>query len=353
LLDEASGDLSQEIVWQCLKSVTDTPNVAVVMIVRDEMNRIGRAISSVREAVDTWLLIDTGSTDGTVDEILTVTSGWPGHLIERPWVNFGENRTQLLEMAREMRLAKWLLTIDADHVVEAAETVQSAVDDAERNGVDALLVPFTAVPMVWTIRLFRTDLPWRYVGTTREYLACDTPFKMDKIDAPQIRDFADGASRANKWRRDVEQLSEELRAFPEHARSWFYLGESYRGLEQHKLAAIAYTNCALKTKSGEERYLALTMSGEMLVALGDVEGGLARLLLANEERPQRREALLIAVELLNQMKRHREVVRLLAQGPVTRPLPHGDATAIVPEAYGPAMAHQLALAQGQGSRTKK
>jgi tetratricopeptide (TPR) repeat protein len=340
-------------VWQCLENVIDIPNIAVVMIVRDEMGRVGRALSSVRDAADTWLVIDTGSSDGTVDEILTLTSGWSGHLIEQPWVNFGQNRTQLLEAAREMRLAKWLLTIDADHVVEAAETLKMVVDDAERHGVDALLIPFTTVPKVWTIRLFRADLPWRYVGTTREYLTCDAPFKMDKIDAPRIRDLADGASRANKWRRDVEQLSEELKEFPEHARSWFYLGESYRGLEQHELAAIAYTNCALKTESGEERYLALTMSGEMLVALGDVEGGLGRLFLANEGRPQRREALLIAVELLNKTKRHQEVVKLLARGPLTRPLPHGDATAILPEAYGPAMAHQLAVAKRHGATTKK
>jgi tetratricopeptide (TPR) repeat protein len=340
-------------LWQCLKNVIDIPNIAVVMIVRDEMGRVGRALSSVRDAVDTWLVIDTGSSDGTVDEIRTLTSGWSGHLIDHPWVNFGQNRTQLLEVAREMRLAKWLLTIDADHIVEAAETLRMVVDDAEKHGVDALLIPFTTVPKVWTIRLFRADLPWRYVGTTREYLTCDAPFKMDKIDAPRIQDLADGASRANKWRRDVEQLSEELKGFPEHARSWFYLGESYRGLEQHELAAIAYTNCALKTGSGEERYLALTMSGEMLVALGDVEGGLGRLLLANEGRPQRREALLIAVELLNKMKRHREVVKLLAGGPLTRPLPHGDATAILPEAYGPAMAHQLAVAKRHGPKPKR
>ena len=56
--------------------------VAVVMIVRDEAGRVGRALASVRNAVDTWFVIDTGSTDTTIDEIQFVTRDWPGTFID-------------------------------------------------------------------------------------------------------------------------------------------------------------------------------------------------------------------------------------------------------------------------------
>jgi tetratricopeptide (TPR) repeat protein len=249
-----------------------------------------------------------------------------------------------MQEARQMRLADWLLTIDADHVVEDADQIRPTVSRALQRGTDALLVPFTSVPRLWTPRLLRTDLPWRYIGATREYLKCDWPFRQEKVDLPRLRDLADGASRANKWRRDVELLRAELVTDPDNARSWFCLGESYRGLDQHQLAGVAYTNCAVQTKSGEERYWALAMSGEMLFAEGLTEEGLERLLMANQERPQRREALLMACQVLNQLGRHREVVTLLADGAPTRSIPKDDLVAIVPDAYGSAMVREHRIA---------
>lgn len=332
-----------------LAATARSPRVAVVLIVRDEAGRIGRALASVREAVDTWLIIDTGSTDSTIEEIHSVATGWPGTLLERRWISFGENRTELLREARQLGVADWLLTMDSDHVIEGADQIRRVVARGHSQGIDALMIPFTSIPLVWTERLLRADLPWRYVGATREYLTCDRPFTRQKFGAPKVRDLADGASRANKWRRDVEMLREELALAPENARSWFYLAESYRGLCQHELAAIAYTNCALKTRSDEERYLALTLSGEMLLAHGDTDEGLGRLLLANDERPQRREALLMACQVLNQMGRHQHVLTLLQTGAVRRPIPRADAAGILPAAYGAAMTRELAVARGVNS----
>lgn len=321
----------------------------MVLIARNEEGRIRRALSSVRDAVDSWLVVDTGSSDGTVDEIRAVTQGWPGRLVFRPWVSFGANRSELLGLAREAEQADWLLTIDADHEVEGAHLIPHLLADADARGLDALWIRFTSEPVVWTPRLIRADLPWRYVGATREYLTCDAPFTQEKADGPQIVDHADGSSRVNKYRRDVEMLREELEAAPDNARSWFYLGESYRGLGQHELAATCYTNCAVKTTSPEEKYLALTLSGEMLIARGDTDGGLARLLLASRERPQRREALLIACQLLNQLGRPVEVLALLGKN-VDRPIPAADLSGVVPAAYGAAMLRERVAAQAALTR---
>jgi tetratricopeptide (TPR) repeat protein len=323
------------------------------MIVRNEAGRVSRALTSVRNAVDTWLVIDTGSADATIEEIHSATAGWQGTLLKRPWVSFGENRTELVQLARELKVAKWLMTIDADHVVEDANLISASVNEAQKRGIDALLIPFTDVPTMWTIRLIRTDMSWSYVGVTREYITCADPFACGKVHMPRIRDFADGASRANKYRRDVEMLREELSAAPENARSWFCLGDSYRGLHQHELAAVAYTNCAVKSQWDEERYVAITLSGEMLLAQGKTEEGLARLLQANQERPRRREALLMACQVLNKMGRHREVLTLLDGKSIRRPIPPQDILAIVPDAYGQAMALERTIAEAALPRSNR
>src|SRR3954468_21671044 len=92
--------------------------VCLNMIVKNERAVIGRCLDSVRPFIDSWVIVDTGSTDGTQAFIREKLQGVPGELFERPWVNFGKNRTEAMELARER--ADFLLLLDADEIIEHA-----------------------------------------------------------------------------------------------------------------------------------------------------------------------------------------------------------------------------------------
>lgn len=85
------------------------------MIVKNEAKVIERCLASARDLVDTWVISDTGSTDGTQQLIRTAMHGIPGELHEEPWFNFGHNRT--LNIRRARGKADYLLLLDADHVI--------------------------------------------------------------------------------------------------------------------------------------------------------------------------------------------------------------------------------------------
>lgn len=70
------------------------------MIVKDEKNVIKRCLASVRDLIDYWVIVDTGSMDGTQEIIRDFLREIPGELHERPWVNFEHNRNGALELAR-------------------------------------------------------------------------------------------------------------------------------------------------------------------------------------------------------------------------------------------------------------
>ena len=78
------------------------PRICLNMIVRNEAHIIHELIASVAAHIDSWVIVDTGSTDGTQDLIrrLMAERGIPGELVERPWRNFGSNRTEALELAQ-------------------------------------------------------------------------------------------------------------------------------------------------------------------------------------------------------------------------------------------------------------
>ena len=73
---------------------------------------IRRCLASVRPWIDAWAIVDTGSTDGTQDLVREALAGIPGELFERPWVDFGHNRSEAIALAE--RRSDYLLFLDAD-----------------------------------------------------------------------------------------------------------------------------------------------------------------------------------------------------------------------------------------------
>src|SRR5690349_21499671 len=89
-----------------------TKRLCLCMIVRDEAHVIVRALHSVRDLIDYWVICDTGSIDSTPALILRSLAGIPGELHRVPWVDFGVNRTQAIRLASGK--ADYILVMDAD-----------------------------------------------------------------------------------------------------------------------------------------------------------------------------------------------------------------------------------------------
>src|SRR5688572_18167512 len=95
------------------RSVT---NICLNMIVKNEEKVLPRLFRALKDYVDYYVIVDTGSTDGTMALIRREMAeyGIEGEIHERPWVNFGTNRQQALELAVAADRGDWLLFIDAD-----------------------------------------------------------------------------------------------------------------------------------------------------------------------------------------------------------------------------------------------
>src|SRR5690349_12653781 len=89
--------------------------VCLNMIVKNESSIIKRCLESVKRLIDYWVIVDTGSTDGTQEIINEFLKDIPGELHERPWVDFGYNRNEALNLT--IGKANYALFIDADDIL--------------------------------------------------------------------------------------------------------------------------------------------------------------------------------------------------------------------------------------------
>ncbi|MFJ6797477.1 glycosyltransferase [Streptomyces sp. NPDC091268] len=294
------------------------PTICLCMIVKNESAVIERCLASVRDLIDTWVISDTGSTDGTQDLIRGALHGIPGELHEEPWTDFGYNRS--LNIAHARGKADYLLLLDADLVLR-------------RNGP---LPPLTSNSYMlrhegsteYRIkRLVRGDLPWRYEGVTHEYLTCDSPHEdeqrpgiQENLDALVIEDYADGGSRHDKFERDARLLSEAFLRDPSNTRTVFYLAQTLRDMGDTAGAIRLYEHRAGMGGWEEEVYYSLLQVGVLNADSGDWPAAMDALSRAWDFRPSRLEACYELASRLRVMGRH-HTAHAITRAVLDRPAP--------------------------------
>jgi tetratricopeptide (TPR) repeat protein/predicted GH43/DUF377 family glycosyl hydrolase len=284
-----------------------TPSRATIglcMIVKDEAAVIERCLRSVIGLIDNWTICDTGSADATRTIIADTLAGVPGQLYERPWRDFGANRTELMALAHGT--ADYLLLLDADMTLRGARPAQALDADAYRLRHDGDLE-------YWIPRLVRGDRRWRYEGATHEYLTAEEPFDSRPLDELVVEHHADGGSRADKLERDRRLLGAQLEHDPDDVRAIFYLAQTLRDSGDAAAAIELYRRRAQLGGWDEEVYYAAYQAG-LLIARDDIDAAIPVLVDAAQRRPRRGEALYELARLSRAAGRHEDAYAYARRG---------------------------------------
>ncbi len=226
------------------------------MIVKDERDVILRCLESVSHLIQHWVIVDTGSTDGTQDIIVNYfrEKGIPGELHQRPWVDFSTNRNEALKLAKGK--GDYLLFIDADEqfLYKEGFTLPPLTEDN-------YLVLCDNNSILYHRRLIvRSDLEWKWVGVVHETIEGTEPFTTAIL--PLVVNFVSGGggARSNdpKTRlKDAEHLEKVVKNDPFNSRALFYLALSYVLLDKSELAIKMFKRRVKIGDFSEEVYLSL------------------------------------------------------------------------------------------------
>ncbi len=210
--------------------------ICLNMIVKNEAAVLRRCLGSVRPFIDSWVIVDTGSTDGTQQIVRECLVDLPGELYERAWVNFAHNRNQALDLARGH--GDYLLLIDADEVLEPIPgfSLTPLLADSYQLQVSNESCYYARTQLV------RNGLPWRYQGVLHEFITCETAARGEFLSGLVCKVFHDGARARSPetYRRDALLLESALLEEPGNARYVFYLAQSHRDAGDNELALRYY-----------------------------------------------------------------------------------------------------------------
>ncbi|WP_232677489.1 glycosyltransferase [Nocardioides sp. R-C-SC26] len=309
------------------------PGIGLMMIVKNEAHVIERCLRSVRPFIDWWVIADTGSTDGTQDLVRACLAGVPGEVVERPWVNFGHNRQEVLDLARASSNAgddDYVLWIDAD------EQLVDVPDALPELGHDGYFLSVTYGTTTYArLALVRLDRPWRWEGPIHEYLALESA-SHGTLTSPGVLVTHDGARAhdPDTYRKDAALIEDALREDSDNPRLQFYLAQSWRDAGEPERALAAYAIRIANPRGwDQERYCALFETARLLEGLQrPVTEVLDAFLAAHQACPWRAEPLIELARI--ERLRERYSVALLYARPATKlPLPGGEALFVDSEAY--------------------
>jgi len=128
-------------------------NLSIIVITKNEEDRITDCLASVKDIADEIIVLDSGSIDNTVE----ICKKFTDNVFETDWPGYGKQKQRALDKAK----GKWVLSIDADERLtpELAKEIKCIIS----SNSDEVI----AYKMQWAVVIFDKQLNYgrsaRYV----------------------------------------------------------------------------------------------------------------------------------------------------------------------------------------------
>jgi tetratricopeptide (TPR) repeat protein len=217
--------------------------ISLCMIVKDEEEMLPRCLEAVKPAVHEMIVVDTGSSDRTVE----VAESFGARVLHHEWTgSFSDARNVSLDAAT----GDWILFLDADEVLveEDAPRLRALAGHTWREAFCLVETNYTGDIEDGTalthnaLRVFRNRPEYRFKGRLHEQMAHALPgYLPERLEYTQLRIEHYGylgvvRDAKEKSRRNLELLERQAADGVDSAFQSFNLGSEYLALGEHQTA---------------------------------------------------------------------------------------------------------------------
>ncbi|MBM3268964.1 MAG: tetratricopeptide repeat protein [Candidatus Sericytochromatia bacterium] len=231
-------DLPEPAEVESIRKLLDTrlPTVSLCMIVKNEEIFLEECLQSVQGAVDEICIVDTGSTDSTVE----IARKFGAKIGYHEWNgDFATARNKSIELAT----CDWILVLDADETItpESINEIRRVSRDKTKVGYACIIEnllgsrPGEGKQMAMIFRFFQNRPDMRYEGIIHEQMLPSAQRTGLPNEASAIRIIHKGYLKKhvedrNKNERNLRILLEQEKQEPENPYCHFNLGQTYKML---------------------------------------------------------------------------------------------------------------------------
>ncbi len=244
--------------------------ITLSMIVKNEEKHLANCLESVKNVVDEIVLVDTGSTDNTLE----IAEKYSAKIFHFEWINdFAAARNFALEKSS----GDWILYLDADECLKQKSVfeLQKLTKNKKREAYKCIINNIDEInsrPSVMTYtRLFPNDKQVRFDGKVHEQIEtslCKNNYSI-KYSTIEIDHYGYNLTKDELKNKAKRNLSLLLKQFEEIKSSYyaFHLGQTYAILNEKANAVTYFTTALLDPKlekasrSLAYRYLAIDNAG--------------------------------------------------------------------------------------------
>jgi hypothetical protein len=211
--------------------------------------------------IDTWTILDTGSTDNTIETIRNVLVGKKnGNLYQEPFINFRDSRNRLLELAGTK--CKYNLMLDDTYIIKGdlRNFLNEIRSDQYSNSFTMFIC--TDDTKYGSNRITKSNAGLKYIHKIHEVITEENNINVvipenravifdDKCDYMNDRTM-------NRAQLDLKLLFEEIDENQNNPRPYYYLGQTYTQLQDYEKAFFYFMKRCEFCNSGfiQERFSA-------------------------------------------------------------------------------------------------
>jgi len=281
--------------------------ISFCLITRNCAKTLPATLASIKPVADEVCIVDTGSTDRTV-EIARAAGArveihgpaeHPDWFMEIPdsqggtqitLAEFSQARNRSFDMAK----GETIFWIDADDTLSNLDAWPELVQTFRASGVDAMILPYDymfdnqgrCTTVLWRERLLKNRPDLRWIDPVHETIPVfDKPFILHR----KVRVVHHKHERTDvNVRRNLEVL--KVRSTKDNPRTLFYLGVEHVQAQEFKEAAIAFEDYLKVSFDQDETYHALFYLGDLHRVFGSWEASIAHYQKASVLQPRWRDA---------------------------------------------------------------
>lgn len=287
------------------------PRLCLNSIVKNEEKNLRRMLPSVAPFVTHYAILDTGSTDGTIDfiHLWAEENGIVGTVGRSEFRDYSQARNEALDLAADL-FDRETEPDRFDHVLLVDADMELVVQGGVRfpdvaAGVGQEMMQRCGTLDYDNVRLLSAAAlrVSRYREYTHEYLATPVP-PAARLPGAFFIDHATGSNRTTKFERDTVLLKRALKDDPSNGRAHFYLAETLRNLGRYTDAIGHYKRRIDLAGWDEEVWMARYQLAVSYLAAGLERLGIAAALEAYDARPTRTEPLMLLAKWLREHGRN-------------------------------------------------